>query len=537
MNPLRILIVEPRPAEAHVMTRLAAEACAGAEVRRVPDADEAVAVLEASPADVVLCAQGMDILAWHAGAALVAVVDDAGAGLEALRQGAHAVFLSAQPRRAPLSHAITEARRAHRLQVAQDRAMFMVHRSPDGFWVCGADGLLREVNEAYCRLLGHHRRDLIGLPIHVLEARPDPHGTRMRLRDIMTEGGDRFETVYRRRDGSTVDVEISAHYRPETGEIIGFLRDVSERKALVSALAESERRFRDISIAAGEYLWEVDARGRCTYVSERIEQVQGYTPAEVLGRTPFAFMEPEEARRVRTWLARSADDGQPFRDMEFRSRHKAGHQVWLRVSGMPILDASGALAGYRGTALDITQRKVMEENLRRLATTDPLTGAANRRHFMAVLDDELARAQRYGNPLSVAMVDIDHFKRLNDTYGHAAGDAALVQFVTEIQARLRATDLLGRLGGEEFALILPETTAEGARAVVDALRAAREAAVLDFEGEVITFTMSAGVADTTHADTGATLLAAADAALYDSKHGGRNRVTVAKAPTSALVAE
>ncbi len=528
MDALRFLVVEPQPAEARRLNILLGEAFAVTDIRRVTSADAAVDALEACGVDVVVCGDGLGPLSWHApGTALLAVVDSAAAAVSALGEGAHAILVRQEADVPRLVHAVAEARRAQRIQAAQERALLMVNRSQDGFWVCRPDGILSEVNDAYCRMLGHKRGALLGVSLHSLEAVPDAARTKAHLQTIITEGSDRFETRYRRHDGSVLDVEVSAYYRHDAGEIIGLLRDISQRKSLLSALAESERRFRDISEAAGEYLWEVDARGRCTYVSGRVKQVQGYTPAEVMGRTPFAFMDRAEAKRVRTWFARSGDGGQPFRDLEYRSRHKGGHDVWLRVSGMPILGDGGMVTGYRGAAMDVTQRKLMEENLRRMATTDPLTGAANRRHFMAVLDDELTRARRYGNPLAVAMLDIDHFKRLNDTYGHAAGDMALVQYVAEIQGRLRTTDMLGRLGGEEFALILPETTAEGARAAVDALRAAREAVVLEHEGRELRFTMSAGVADTTHAGSGADLLAAADAALYVSKHSGRNRVTIA----------
>ena len=113
---------------------------------------------------------------------------------------------------------------------------------------------------------------------------------------------------------------------------------------------------------------------------------------------------------------------------------------------------------FTATVRDITERRRAEDELRRLALTDALTGAANRRHFMERAAFEFARMRRYGNPVSLVMLDVDHFKRVNDTHGHAAGDAALILLVKCCRALLRDTDLVGRLGGEEFALLLPDAT-------------------------------------------------------------------------------
>ncbi|MBI5165622.1 MAG: diguanylate cyclase [Magnetospirillum sp.] len=192
--------------------------------------------------------------------------------------------------------------------------------------------------------------------------------------------------------------------------------------------------------------------------------------------------------------------------------------------GAPAAPDSGVI----GVITDITDRKLLEGELRRLATTDPLTGAANRRQFMAIAEQEAERSARYRRPLAVLMLDIDHFKVVNDTHGHAVGDEVLKAVADACRAGLRDVDLLGRLGGEEFAVLLPETPLPGAIDVAERLcqAVARRAVPLP-GGAQIRVTASLGVAtyrgDAAQVDQ---LLARADAALYRAKAEGRDRVIV-----------
>lgn len=162
--------------------------------------------------------------------------------------------------------------------------------------------------------------------------------------------------------------------------------------------------------------------------------------------------------------------------------------------------------------------------LRRLATTDQLTGLRNRAYFMDSAEAELRRSERFGHPAAVLMADLDHFKRINDQHGHAAGDEALRLFARILGETTRTVDLVGRIGGEEFTILLPETGRDAALQVAERLRAAVEAASFEFAGATIRFTVSLGVSVCQGSDTLDRLLARADDALYVAKHGGRNRV-------------
>lgn len=173
----------------------------------------------------------------------------------------------------------------------------------------------------------------------------------------------------------------------------------------------------------------------------------------------------------------------------------------------------------------------MQKQFRHMAETDALTGAANRRAFMQYLDTLVDRARRQDAPLAAVMVDLDHFKRTNDTYGHAVGDKVLVQTVRQVQSCLRDCDMLGRLGGEEFAVVLPGATAASAVAAAERIREAIAAVDVRVDnGDRIPVTASLGVAvleGDKMMETAEGLLHAADEALYAAKAGGRNRVVEA----------
>ena len=201
-----------------------------------------------------------------------------------------------------------------------------------------------------------------------------------------------------------------------------------------------------------------------------------------------------------------------------------GGERWVLISMVDVLYNDGV--ADLATVVDITERKALEIELQRLATTDSLTGAANRRSFIDQATVEMARSKRHGFPLALVMMDIDHFKRINDTLGHAMGDAAIREVVLACTQLVRKQDLVGRLGGEEFALLLPQTELEPARLLVERLRETIAAIGLQKGGEPVPgLTASFGVTVLRDEDESVDdLLARADEALYTAKNAGRNRV-------------
>lgn len=261
--------------------------------------------------------------------------------------------------------------------------------------------------------------------------------------------------------------------------------------------------------------------GVLVYANDRAAAITGFVPDALVGQPASArYRDPADRERM---LAKYRAEG-VLRDHEVCLLAVDGTERWTLVSMVPIT-YDGADADL-AAVVDITERKATEEALRRLATTDALTGVANRGHFMQRAAAEVERARRYGRALSVVMLDIDHFKHINDRHGHAGGDQVLRAVTTTCAGLVRQQDVLGRLGGEEFALLMPETEIEPAALLAERLRAALAALrLILISGDDVTLSASFGVSTLDAEDSVDTLLARADAALYASKNSGRNRVS------------
>jgi diguanylate cyclase (GGDEF)-like protein len=205
-----------------------------------------------------------------------------------------------------------------------------------------------------------------------------------------------------------------------------------------------------------------------------------------------------------------------------------GELVTFLSTKSPFRDAAGEIIGVIAVSRDITERKRLELKVAEEAIRDPLTGLFNRRYMDETLTREISRAQRRHLPVSVVMIDLDHFKRLNDAHGHAAGDAVLERFAAILLGSVRREDIPCRYGGEEFAVILPEMTADQARQRAEVWRAELEKVSVELgETSIGPVSASMGVASfPVHGNTGTELLRAADAALYRAKDAGRNRVVM-----------
>lgn len=301
---------------------------------------------------------------------------------------------------------------------------------------------------------------------------------------------------------------------------------LEDRRRLTRALVAAEARYRLLSEHSADALLHVDTDGTCLYASPASADLIGLTPVQLEGTNLARFVHPEDRAVVQQTHLDVIAMPDTSRVCRYRVRHREAGERWLETRTRGIHDADGVVSGAVSVIRDITADVVREANLSVAAETDPLTGLANRRCFLAALERQQQVSGETG--FAVAMLDLDHFKLVNDTYGHAAGDEVLKQVARASGEAVRSNDVVGRLGGEEFALLLPGADERTAIEIGERVRAAIEAlSVMLDVGARIRVTVSVGVALGQPGFDAAGLLAIADMQLYAAKIDGRNRLRVA----------
>jgi diguanylate cyclase (GGDEF)-like protein/PAS domain S-box-containing protein len=305
------------------------------------------------------------------------------------------------------------------------------------------------------------------------------------------------------------------------------------RRQAYKRVQEDEARLREIATTMRDGLLVADTEGKINFANPEACRLLGYREEELIGAdmhgTLHAHGDGEVLERDECRMLRVMQTREPYRGAEETFKRKDGQFLPISVSVSAIVRGQRA-GGIVVVFHDITDRKKYQQELEHRARTDALTGLNNRRHFHELAELEVARAKRYGKSLSVMMLDLDHFKDINDAYGHQVGDTVLQKFSNICLQSMREIDVIGRLGGEEFAILLPEANITQAMEAAERLRAEVEHTALPLEGgQVITFRVSIGVTELHEADQDiASLLKRADAAMYDAKQAGRNSVCMRK---------
>jgi len=312
------------------------------------------------------------------------------------------------------------------------------------------------------------------------------------------------------------------------GLLLGLYRSQKKQERLAHSIVKEKEKAENYLDMADALIVAVDAAGRITLVNHRGCEILDYPENELIGKNWLDVLAlPEHRERAAEVFGRfvAGEAGPSMKHANFRVRDRQGNVHVLDLSSRLVYDEQGGITGTLSSGADVTQRRQLEEELKILATTDSLTGLSNRRHFLGAAALSMESFRRYHRPLALLILDIDHFKKINDAYGHATGDQVLVAVADTLRSVLRSADLCGRFGGEEFVCLLPETTETEARIVAERLRRSlAEQSVATAEGTV-RFTASIGltVADVSDA-TVESLLQRADVAMYEAKKAGRNRV-------------
>ena len=337
----------------------------------------------------------------------------------------------------------------------------------------------------------------------------------------------------RKKDGNYIFVEDNGHFITDDQgnaiQMVGFVKDITDRMLAEKTLMESEERYRVVLEVNPDPAAIYDIEGRVSYINPAFEQRFGWTFEEVVGkRIDFVPKEnwPETKDAIEKMLS-----GKKIHSFETRRLNKKGKILDVQISSSLFLNRDGESEGSIVTLRDITARKQAEKELVKakkdlllLSRTDSLTGTLNRRAILSQIEIELSRVRREKKKFSLSLLDIDHFKKINDSHGHIVGDHVLREVVGRISSVIRTYDSLGRFGGEEFLIIIPGANEVGAYALCERIRSVVGNKDITSNGLSIRVTISQGVLTCDGNANVDDLVARADKAMYQAKKNGRNRV-------------
>ncbi len=308
--------------------------------------------------------------------------------------------------------------------------------------------------------------------------------------------------------------------------VLPIAADLSHRARLFRNLRESEARYRLVTEHSTDIVLNIDLSGVIRFCSPSIESSSGFKPEDVVGRSALRLVDRAHRAEVGKIHAQAMRDPSRTFIVEYLARTASGTSRWYETHVRAVVEEHGRAVGVVSAVRDIAHRKAVEDRLSHAAMTDALTGLANRRAFFAGFGRAIGQAAE-GTCGCIAMLDLDRFKQINDQRGHAGGDAVLQQFARVAGASLRHGDTLARIGGEEFAILLPGASIRQARAVVDRIRRSVRSSPTTHEGVSVFVTVSAGLARYDGSEPVAAVLARADTALYAAKAKGRDRLSIA----------
>lgn len=421
------------------------------------------------------------------------------------------------------------------LRSSEEKFRLIFEHASAGIFLVGLDGRILKTNRKANTMFGYSPGELEGLTVNDLALPDDTQLSPQAMQKLMAGQADHstIEKRYRHKDGRIVRGLVSiALLRNKDQQPLYFVsqvQDISLRYELEEKLRISDERYRLLADNVLDVLWTIQLDGQITYMSPSLFRYRGFTPEELMQMPLKDQFTPESFAIVAQGLETARADVAAGRPVNFRSEVqelcKDGRIVWTEITATSLYDREGRFLEIVGMSRNIDERKQHEQALRKLATTDTLTGVWNRRHLEEVARQEIDRSQRYGETLTLIIFDVDHFKAINDHCGHLAGDRVLIELVTRVKDHLRVVDGLGRWGGEEFVVLMPHCDASAGTALAEKLRGVVADSPFAEAGKV---TVSFGVAQLQPRENYDQWFKRTDDAMYAAKAQGRNRVIVAE---------
>jgi len=412
---------------------------------------------------------------------------------------------------------------------SEERYRTILDEVEDAYYEVDLAGNFTFINDAICRQLRYSKEELLGANFRGHIHPDDIPAVYDAFAEIYKTGKRQKVISYKviRKDGTTGFAEnIGFPLQNQQGEIIGFRgigRDITERVRLEEALRQSEERYRTVMEEMEEWYFETDISGNILFFNDAVARVLGNLKNDLTGLNIQDFFLKKEADTISRLFHQVNETGEAVKNSPHEVFRTDGSIIFAEISILPKRDKDGRIFGFRLVGHDITERKRAEKQIHYLASHDALTGLPNRMMFSQLLNHAIASARRYKRQVAVFFIDLDRFKIINDTLGHAAGDQLLQEIATRFRESLRAADVVARLGGDEFVILIEEVT--NLSGVITVAQKILSCAIkpMFLMGEECRVTASVGIsiypADAADEQT---LMKAADIAMYFAKEEGKN---------------
>lgn len=438
------------------------------------------------------------------------------------------------------------------LRKSEERNRTLLKNVDIGIYRIGPNGQFLQANPAAVKIFGYNTLDDL-VKISISELYLNPENRRLFSQKIKKDGFVRNEEVkLRQKDGSIVWCSVTATVQyNEHGEIQfidGAIEDITERKRIEGALKESERRLGDIIDFLPDATFAIDSEGKVIAWNRAIEEMTGIKAEYMLGKGEYEYSLPfYDVRRpiLIDWALKPEEKIEIEKEISFVSQKGdcliielddpiivGGKEMFIWGKASPVYDSAGNIIGAIESIRDITDSKRVEkalqkskEKYQKLSLIDDLTKLYNSRHFYNQLKSEIKRANRYNHPLTLLMLDVDNFKKYNDSFGHLEGNKVLAQLGKLIKKSMRSSDSAYRYGGEEFMVILPETEGNKGLFVAERIRS-------DFKNEsfhptaemIVHLTVSIGIEQYVDQEDLMDFIKRVDENMYKAKEQGKNRL-------------
>jgi diguanylate cyclase (GGDEF)-like protein/PAS domain S-box-containing protein len=409
---------------------------------------------------------------------------------------------------------------AEQYSSALDNVTDLIHSVTPG-------GAFVYVNRAWRETMGFDEQEMSTLTLFdVVPSDSRGQWAELLRRAAFGDNVDRIETKLKTKDGRIVLVEGSCNCTFDQGQpvsIIGIFRDITERERAAAALRASESRFRALATHSPVGIFQTDVRGNSLFVNERWGEIAGLSPDRVIGKTWAIALHPGDSDRVVGEWQRALAEDREF-DCEYRVLRPLGAVKWVSARAVALKDENGNVTGHLGTVTDITDMKSAEDEIRELSLTDEMTGLRNRRGFIVLCEQQLKLARKRsatdpgGVDLMLVYADLDGLKQINDRYGHQAGDLAINKVAEILRETFRDSDILARMGGDEFTVLVVDAASENEELIQKRLRE-NLTSFNSASNSPSELALSVGITRITsdNVDSIEKLLTKADAAMYQQK--------------------